>query len=188
MIYQIKKEYANDATSEHLKWWNIYYAHIYIKFRPNITAWMWTVMLVTEVTMHLTFCNLKVVPCLVDNWNGWTVALYPLNCSNETYIYLFCRVPVSKASKLVDIRYGGRPDQSNSTWAIFVRMMIWDTLIWQSLTPWGRDKMAGIFQTTFSNVFSWMKIFEFRLEFHWSLFVRFQLTINQHWSRSWLGA
>ena len=46
-----------------------------------------------------------------------------------------------------------------------------------SLTHWGRDKMAAIFQTTFSNAFSWMKIFKFRLRFHWSLFPRVQLTI-----------
>ena len=56
------------------------------------------------------------------------------------------------------------------------------------LTHWGRDKMAAIFQTTFSNAFSWMKMYEFRLRFHWSLFLRFQLTISQHWFRSWLGA
>ena len=30
--------------------------------------------------------------------------------------------------------------------------------------------MAAIFQTTSSNGFSWMKMFEFRLTFHWSLF------------------
>ena len=40
------------------------------------------------------------------------------------------------------------------------------------LTHWGRDKMAAIFQTTFSNAFSWMKMFKFRLRFHWSLFPR----------------
>ena len=28
------------------------------------------------------------------------------------------------------------------------------------LTHWGRDKMAAIFQTTFSNAFSWMKIYK----------------------------
>ena len=33
---------------------------------------------------------------------------------------------------------------------------------WTSLTHWGRDKMAAIFQT-FSNAFSWMKMFEFGL-------------------------
>ena len=45
------------------------------------------------------------------------------------------------------------------------------------LTHRGRDKMATIFQTTFSNGFSWMKMYEFLLEFHWSLFSRVQLTI-----------
>ena len=51
------------------------------------------------------------------------------------------------------------------------------------LTHWGWDKMAAISQTTLSNPFSWMKIFEFRSKFHWSLFLRFQLTIFQHWFR-----
>ena len=49
-------------------------------------------------------------------------------------------------------------------------------------------QMAAIFQMTFSNAFSWMKMFEFRLKFHGSLFLRFQLTIFQHWFRYWLGA
>ena len=38
------------------------------------------------------------------------------------------------------------------------------------LTHWSRDKMATIFQTTFSNAFSWMKMMEFRLEFQCNLF------------------
>ena len=51
------------------------------------------------------------------------------------------------------------------------------------LTHWGWDRMATIFQMTFSNAFSWMKIFKFWLRFHWSLFPRVQLTIFQHWFR-----
>ena len=39
----------------------------------------------------------------------------------------------------------------------------------------------------FPFVFSWMKIYEFRLRFHWTLFLRVQLTIFQHWFRWWLG-
>ena len=35
-------------------------------------------------------------------------------------------------------------------------------------------------QTIFSNVSS-MKVFEFRLKFHWSLFPRVQLIVSQHW-------
>ena len=51
------------------------------------------------------------------------------------------------------------------------------------LTHWGRDKMAAIFQTTFSNAFSWVKMFKCRLMFHWNLFPRVQLTIFHHWFR-----
>ena len=54
-----------------------------------------------------------------------------------------------------------------------------------NLPHWGRDKMAAIPQTTSSNAFSWMKLYEFRLRFHLSLFLRFQfiLTIFQYWFR-----
>ena len=40
---------------------------------------------------------------------------------------------------------------------------------------------------TFSNAFSWMKIFIFWFEHQWSFFLRVQLTILQHWFRWWLG-
>ena len=56
------------------------------------------------------------------------------------------------------------------------------------LTHWGRDEMTAIFQTTLSNEFSWMKMYQFRLIFRWSLFLRVQLTVLQHWFRLWLGA
>ena len=41
----------------------------------------------------------------------------------------------------------------------------------------------AIIQTTFSNAFYWMKMHGFRLRFHWSLFLWFEFTIFQHWSR-----
>ena len=56
------------------------------------------------------------------------------------------------------------------------------------LKHWGLGKMAATLQTTFPNVFSWMKLHEFRLKFHWSLFLWVQLTIFQHWFRSWIDA
>ena len=46
-----------------------------------------------------------------------------------------------------------------------------------TLTHLGRDKMPAFSQTTLSNAFSWMKILEFRLKIHWSLFLRVLLTI-----------
>ena len=57
-----------------------------------------------------------------------------------------------------------------------------------TLTHWGRDNMAAISQTTLSNAFSWKKMLEFRLKFHWSLFIRVQWTIFQHWFRCLDGA
>ena len=51
------------------------------------------------------------------------------------------------------------------------------------LTHWGRDEIDEILQTTFSNAFSWMKMYWFRLRFHWNLFPIVQLTIFQHWFR-----
>ena len=62
------------------------------------------------------------------------------------------------------------------------------TLHDNELTHWGRDKMAAISERTFSNAFSWMKMYEFQLKFHQSLFLRVQLTIFHHWFRYWLGA
>ena len=44
------------------------------------------------------------------------------------------------------------------------------------LTHWGRDKMAAISQMTFSNAFSWMKKYQFRLRFHRSLFLWFEIS------------
>ena len=53
------------------------------------------------------------------------------------------------------------------------------------LTHSGRDKMAAISQTH-SNAFSWIKMLEIRLIFHWSLFLRVESTILYHWFRLWL--
>ena len=58
----------------------------------------------------------------------------------------------------------------------------WDCVLSVPLTHWGRDKMVAIFETTFSNAFSWMKMHAFRLRLR-SLFRRVQLVIFQHWFR-----
>ena len=61
------------------------------------------------------------------------------------------------------------------------------TALRKELTHWGREKMDAISQTTFSSAFSWMKMFEFQLRYHWSLFLNVQLTIFQHWCLAPLG-
>ena len=56
----------------------------------------------------------------------------------------------------------------------------------QLLTHRGRDKMAAISQTTYSIAFL-MKMYQVRLRFHWSLFIRIQLRIFQLWFRYSFG-
>ena len=70
-------------------------------------------------------------------------------------------------------------------WSVFCGFIVWSVSypIHSCLTHWGRDKMDAISQTTFSNPFSWMKMYEFWLRFHWSSFPRVQLTKIQHWFR-----
>ena len=47
--------------------------------------------------------------------------------------------------------------------------------------------MTANFLTTFSNAFSWAKIYKFRLRFYISVFPMVRLTILKHWFRKWLG-
>ena len=56
---------------------------------------------------------------------------------------------------------------------------------WQHilLTHLPLDKMTAISQMIFSVAFLWMKSCVFWLKFHWSLFLRVQWTITQHWFR-----
>ena len=72
--------------------------------------------------------------------------------------------------------------------AFLLKHGIFFSKIPQALAHWGRDKMAASFQKTYSNAFSWMKMYEFCWKFHWNLFLRCKITIFQHWFRWWLGA
>ena len=62
---------------------------------------------------------------------------------------------------------------------ICLRWTPWSTPCLQSLTQWGRDIMAAILNTTYSKAFFWMNM----NEFHWNLFLMFELKIFQHWLR-----
>ena len=58
-----------------------------------------------------------------------------------------------------------KPNCSNIRWILCV-------LRSNTINTLRTRQMNAISQTTFSNGFSWMKMFEFRLKFHWSLFPR----------------
>ena len=48
-------------------------------------------------------------------------------------------------------------------------------------------KISTSSKTTFWNGFSWVKMYQFRLDFYWNLFLGTQLTISQHWFGYWPG-
>ena len=61
-------------------------------------------------------------------------------------------------------------------------LTLWDTF--KALMP--RQNDCHFTDDTFKRIFI-NQIYEFRLKCHWSLLVRVQLTIFQHWFRQWLG-
>ena len=94
--------------------------------------------------------------------------------------------PISCATELCWLAQRDEPTveltcQDGMPWSGMTRQILCEGAY--ILTHWGRGKIAAISQTTFSNVFSWIKTNEFRLRFHWNLFLGFELTIFQHWFR-----
>ena len=80
-----------------------------------------------------------------------------------------CVVKIMDWSQIIDTYYLYQRWSRSLT---YIYIYIYASLGLSELTHWGRDKMDAISQTIFSSTFSWMKTFEFRLKFHWSLFLR----------------
>ena len=108
-------------------------------------------------------------------WNVWGHLLY-FHVTNSLFI---CNSPPT-ASNVYIVFLAILTNPNLPTKALSVKQWTCKLL---HLTHWGPDKLDAISQTTSSSAFSWMKMFELRLQFHWSLFRRVQLTIFQHWSR-----
>ena len=60
-------------------------------------------------------------------------------------------------------------DASLTSWRQPFCKLEWPAIS-RHLKHWGRDKMAAIFRTTFSDAFSLMKMYEFCLRLHWIFF------------------
>ena len=145
------------------------------------------------ITAYFTLCSsilnvferiadTNVSPCIsvtlfesVSNKHNWTV------CSTTNLLLLTTKkTPKSRViGYLSGTQRWPAPPHIKGQW--FEKRFI--VIIIYILTHWGRDKLDTISQTTFSSAFSWMKMFEFKLKFHWSLFLRVQLTSFQHWFR-----
>ena len=115
--------------------------------------------------------------CWVYNYKSNIRFLSRYKTFIELTMDLICYWPCSASSMLFHKQCDNCATAAD---AAQTNMTKWHIYIGNCLTHWGRDKMDAIFQTTFSNGFSWMKMYEFRLTFHWSLFLGVQLTIFQH--------
>ena len=89
----------------------------------------------------------------------------------------FLAAPSHYLNQLWLIVKGDAWHSAESNWEAI--LYVWNCI----LTHWGLDKMAAIFLTTIWNAFSWKKMYDFRLRFHWNVFGRFELTISHHWFR-----
>ena len=120
--------------------------------------------------------------CLETNWilKYWFRSEHCEYCENislKTYRWL---MPGTVCPK-----WSSGCENHSDQWAIMrlsLRTENWSLLLYnqnslQLLTHWGRDKMDAISQTKFSSAFSWMKMFQFQLRYHWCLFLKVQLTI-----------
>ena len=101
----------------------------------------------------------------------------------ETYLYSSSNKFIHLVFQLrFSLRWDGPLEWIALPFGSWLRLTarIWNNLRWTHLPL---DQMAAVSQTIFSNAFSWMKMYEFRLKFHRQLFLWVQLIIFQHWFR-----
>ena len=134
-------------------------------------------------TMFLLLWRMKGMFC---NYIWMTSKLYIISPQNWKYNYVLKDICLLSDIFLSKHMFISTPvtvqdkSASASTLAfIYPRRNLFAPLL-NTLRP---GQMAAIFQTTFWNAFSWMKMYEFHVRFHWSLFLKVQLTIFQYWFR-----
>ena len=122
----------------------------------------------------------KMSGCRCDNSGNAHQGLMPYYFPYQGHCYQHkqighqaCTLLLWKASKVVMMTW--LHDEMSGWWLIFCCFCC--------LTHWGRDKMVAIFADIIFRCILWMKMFEFWLRYHWSLFLSVQLTIFQHWFR-----
>ena len=166
----IPSRYNNEQTTKQTKAINNSYIYIYISCKCD-----------TNRAGHFTFDAYASRPV------AWVFLLHR-RCSN--YIILYWTPVLMDWAKTTARREGNiQVSEFNETYTrgltvsyAIIELFRDDTMTWK-LTYWGRDEIDAISQTTFSNAFSGVKMNEFCLGFHWSLFLRFELTIFYHWFR-----
>ena len=133
------------------------------------------IQICTEIISNISQYNYMYIQCTIPLGINkyFTILLYTMNYISSMYPFIImqcCQDPIKFQNCTIVL--------AQIPW-LSDFMSAYDKTSY-CLTHWGRDIMDAISQTPFSNAFSWMKIFQLRLKFPWSLFLRFQSTIFQH--------
>ena len=130
-----------------------------------------------------TFTNYKVLTFYVIGW---------FNTKRFSYGSTVTRVEHKSDFELTDDIRIPHKGANHGASIVSILEKIDQVVTWQDCmetTAWQIEaETKWTILQTFSNAFSWMKMYEFRLRFHWNLFPGFELTTYQHWFRWWLGA
>ena len=161
------------------------------EFLDNITDLYWET---NTTTKHSNMCQVFLIQTIPDHVDPMLMSILPhihalTGCATISAFFFLEKKTIlktlNKSKEATETQIIGLQQYSGSSWCFTSACScpLWQQVSISTLTYWGRDKMADISQTTFSNVFSSMKMFKFRSKFHWSLFLRTQLTKFQHWFR-----
>ena len=139
---------------------------IRLRFPCDVIVWDLCVCVVAYVvgfvnnkTLQATSCSESVTGCYKRGHLVWNYCLYYM---------------IGLTTKLFNVYVS----DNHTTHIYFLTNELNNVVsLTSALLPhWGRDKMANIFLTTFSNAFSWMEMYQFRFRFHWNLFLQIYYT------------
>ena len=126
------------------------------------------------INHNLGWCN-YFIPQLQDGWHNIYIYIY-------IYIYICTYIHTCTYSHRIQ-NYGKHT-------LVYDCDCVWAKKETNRTAAWFHCRLAHLLlgkmvaiSQTFSNSFSWMKIFAFWFDFHWRLFLRVQLTIKQYWFR-----
>ena len=153
--------------------WKIWIQYIKPIYRTNV----WWIMKVFQVHWN--------DPLPVHHWNhcGCLVITWVSSIFKYFQLFIILIIPADQITSFFSLKFVPQgPIDNESAW-FQAKAWHWTSNNHPALTHLSLDKMAAISQTVFSNAFTWMKMYELRLKFHWSLFLRVQMGITQHWFR-----
>ena len=131
-----------------------------------------------DIEWMYVFSRVNFLSQLKVGYEHFALQLWLFSYINTSFRPIIALIPLNKFCKTVD-------SLEMSVRVYGVKSVVFSAFPgeWQLITLLAHWGYATIFHTTFSNAFSWMKIFAFRWKFQWSLFPRVQLTIFHHWFR-----